>query len=364
MKKRWIYESNTKDELDVEELGDSRKYDLERERAIAVGLSNFMRIHKKHFDRLYVPQQYEIPLMQNASLSGGYPGYGLFLTTVMGQCDEEQTGWWLYRTLTCQLTGAYAQTELGHGSNVRGIETTATYDGDCFVLHSPTLRSIKFWPSSMVSATHAAVYAQLWIKGKCYGVHVFMVQLRDENFKPLPGIEVGDVGTKLGELSVDIGYLRMKQVRVPLRCLMAKRQIVTEDGEYKRLGGGGKGGDGKSKGHNKLAYLTMMGARVTLASGASGALSKACTIAVRYCAVRKQGFKSSSEKEEMTLLDYGFTQYRLMKQLAFSIANKFSCNHLNEILGDFRVKLAGNNSNVEMNAIENLSELHATSSGT
>ena len=250
MKKRWIYESNTKDELDVEELGDSRKYDLERERAIGIGLSNFMRIHKKHFDRLYVPQQCEIPLMQNASLSGGYPGYGLFLTTVMGQCDEEQTGWWLYRTLTCQLTGAYAQTELGHGSNVRGLETTATYDGDCFVLHSPTLRSIKFWPSSMVSATHAAVYAQLWIKGKCYGVHVFMVQLRDENFKPLPGIEVGDVGTKLGELSVDIGYLRMNQVRIPLRCLMAKRQIVTEDGEYKRLGGGGEG-----KGRTSLRTL-------------------------------------------------------------------------------------------------------------
>ena len=40
----------------------------------------------------------------------------------------------------------------------------------------------------------------------------------------------------------------------------------------------------------------MMGARVTLASGASGALSKACTIAVRYCAVRKQGFKTTSEK--------------------------------------------------------------------
>ena len=358
MKKRWIYESNTKDELDVEELGDSRKYDLERERAIGIGLSNFMRIHKKHFDRLYVPQQYEIPLMQNASLSGGYPGYGLFLTTVMGQCDDEQTRWWLYRTLTCQMTGAYAQTELGHGSNVRGLETTATYDGDCFILHSPTLRSIKFWPSSMVSATHAAVYAQLWIKGKCYGVHVFMLQLRDENFKPLPGIEIGDVGTKLGELSVDIGYLRMNQVRIPLRCLMAKRQIVTADGEYKRLGGGGGKG-----GKNKLAYLTMMGARVTLASGASGALSKACTIATRYCAVRRQGFKSTSEKEEMTLLDYGFTQYRLLKQLAFAVANKFSCNHLNEILGDFRIKLAGNNASDETEAIANLSELHATSAG-
>ena len=62
-------------------------------------------------------------------------------------------------------------------------------------------------------------------------------------------------------------------------------------------------------------------------------------------------------------MDYGFTQYRLLKQLAFSIANKFSCNHLNEILGDFRIKLAGNNSNDETEAIANLSELHATSAG-
>ena len=112
-----------------------------------------------------------------------------------------------YRTLTCEITGAYAQTELGHGSNVRGIETTATFDKatQTFILHSPTLTSMKFWPSSMVSATHAVVYAQLVIEGKGYGRHVFMVQLRDENLKPLPGIEVGDVGTKLGELSVDIG---------------------------------------------------------------------------------------------------------------------------------------------------------------
>lgn len=30
--------------------------------------------------------------------------------------------------LAAWIHGAYAQTELGHGSNVQGIETTATFD--------------------------------------------------------------------------------------------------------------------------------------------------------------------------------------------------------------------------------------------
>ena len=39
------------------------------------------------------------------------------------------------------------QTELGHGTFIRGLETTATYDPETeeFVLHSPTLSSYKWW---------------------------------------------------------------------------------------------------------------------------------------------------------------------------------------------------------------------------
>ncbi|KAG6479274.1 hypothetical protein ZIOFF_062736 [Zingiber officinale] len=44
-----------------------------------------------------------------------------------------------------QIIGCYAQTELGHGSNVQGLERIATFDPkiDEFVTHSPTLTSSK-----------------------------------------------------------------------------------------------------------------------------------------------------------------------------------------------------------------------------
>jgi acyl-CoA oxidase len=47
----------------------------------------------------------------------------------------------------------------------------------------------------------------LIIDGKEYGVHAFMMQIRDENHKPLPGIELGDLGTKIGDNANDTGYM-------------------------------------------------------------------------------------------------------------------------------------------------------------
>jgi acyl-CoA oxidase len=47
--------------------------------------------------------------------------------------------------LSLKMTGAYAQTELGHGSNVAGIETTAHYDKvkQEFVINSPLLPQLN-----------------------------------------------------------------------------------------------------------------------------------------------------------------------------------------------------------------------------
>lgn len=69
----------------------------------------------------------------------------MFVPALKGQCTDEQQSKWLPLAYKMQIIGCYAQTELGHGSNVQGLETTATFDPqtDEFVIHSPTLTSSK-----------------------------------------------------------------------------------------------------------------------------------------------------------------------------------------------------------------------------
>ncbi len=69
--------------------------------------------------------------------------------------------------------GCYAQTELGHGSDVAKLETTATLDKttDEFIINSPTITSTKFWPGDLGKfSTHAVVFARLIIDDNDYGV--------------------------------------------------------------------------------------------------------------------------------------------------------------------------------------------------
>ena len=111
-----------------------------------------------------------------------------------------------------EITGAYAQTELGHGSNVRGLELQATWDQHSkdFVLHSPTLTASKWWNGTLGrTATHAVVVAQLMLptgagdKTVSYGPHPFIVRVRDsKTHKPPSSIVVGDIGPKYGYVSI------------------------------------------------------------------------------------------------------------------------------------------------------------------
>lgn len=158
--------------------------------------------------------------------------YVMFLPALMGHGTTMQQAEWMSRAWTCSIIGTYAQTELGHGTFIRGLETTATYDPKTkeFILNSPTLTSLKWWPGGLGhTANYCIVIAQLYTKGVCHGIHPFIVQLRDEEtHMPMPGIQIGEIGAKLGFNSVNNGFLGFKNVRIPREQMLMKNAKITE----------------------------------------------------------------------------------------------------------------------------------------
>lgn len=55
--------------------------------------------------------------------------------------------------------GCFALTELGHGSNVRGILTTAHYDANSeqFIINTPTDLAMKFWIGGAAKTSNMSV---------------------------------------------------------------------------------------------------------------------------------------------------------------------------------------------------------------
>ncbi|VVC95917.1 unnamed protein product [Leptidea sinapis] len=269
--------------------------------------------------------------------------YIMFMPAILSLGTSEQQHYWLPRAWSCNIIGAYAQTELGHGTFIRGLEATATYDPTTqeFVLNTPTLTSYKWWPGGLGhTANYCIVIAQLYTKGKCHGVHSFIVQVRDEEtHHPLSGIKVGDIGSKLGLNSVDNGYLGLDNVRIPRSHMLMKHAQVLEDGTYV-----------KSK-NSKLNYGAMMFVRTVIVRDTANFLSRAVTIAVRFSAVRRQCQLKSGEPE-CQILDYFTQQHKLFIAIATCHAIRISANKLWETYNAF-------NEELEAGSLEKLPELHA-----
>ena len=97
---------------------------------------------------------------------------------------------------------------------MQGIETTATFDpkADGFVINTPHTKAYKFWPGELgVFANYCVLMARLIVGENDMGPHAFIVPIRDmKTHEPLPGIDVGDIGEKLGFNMKDNGYLGFK----------------------------------------------------------------------------------------------------------------------------------------------------------
>lgn len=74
--------------------------------------------------------------------------FGMFLPALRNLGTPEQQAEWVPKAIDCKIIGTYAQTEMGHGTFIRGLETTAIFDqkNKQFVIHSPTITAYKWWP--------------------------------------------------------------------------------------------------------------------------------------------------------------------------------------------------------------------------
>ncbi|XP_071697803.1 peroxisomal acyl-coenzyme A oxidase 1-like isoform X1 [Rutidosis leptorrhynchoides] len=275
----------------------------------------------------------------------------MFVPALEGQTTEEQKKKWLPLAKNMQIIGCYAQTELGHGSNVQGLETTATFDPqtDEFIIHSPTITSSKWWPGGMGKvATHGIVYARLIINGQFHGVHGFIVQLRSmDNHFPLPGITVGDIGLKFGHgayNTMDNGVLRFDHVRIPRNQMLMRVSQVTKEGKFV-----------VSDVPRQLMYGTMVSVRQTIVADASKALSRAVCIATRYSTIRRQ-FGSRNGGPETQVIDYKTQQSRLFPLLASAYAFRFVSEWLKLLYTNVKQRLADND-------FSTLPEAHACTAG-
>ncbi|MCR9063646.1 MAG: acyl-CoA dehydrogenase family protein [Cytophagales bacterium] len=250
--------------------------------------------------------------------------FGLFGGAILQLGTKKHHDKYLTKTGTLELPGCFAMTETGHGSNVRGLETTATYNPEdkTITINSPTVHAGKEYIGNALHSKMAVVFAQLIVGSENHGIHAVMVPLRNDQHETLPGITVKDNGYKMGLNGVDNGRIWFDQVKVPLENLLDKYGGITEDGLYE-----------SSIEKESKRFFTMLGAlvggRVSVAAASNTAAKKSLDIAIRYALKRRQ-FESGIEETETLILDYPTHQERLFPLIAKSYALNFALESLRE----------------------------------
>ena len=254
--------------------------------------------------------------------------FGLFGGSIQKLGTKKHQDEYLKPTGTADLLGCFAMTETGHGSNVRGIKTTATYDKktDSIIIHTPGKNDNKEYIGNALHAKMASVFAQLIVDGKNEGVHAILVPLRNENHETLPGITVEDNGYKLGLNGVDNGKIWFNQVSVPRGNLLNKYGDITEDGSY----------HSDIKNANKRFFTmlgTLIGGRICVARAGVGGAKMALAVAIKYALKRRQ-FNDSIKVQEDLLMDYPSHQLRLTPLVANAYVYHIALDKMMEVYCD------------------------------
>ncbi len=246
----------------------------------------------------------------------------LFSGSVLKFADRKQWQFLLDQANHLEAVGCFALTELGFGNNAVEMETEAIYDVQTksFVINTPTTLAQKYWiTNGYCHANWAVVFAQLKIGSQSHGVHGFLVKIRNEDHKPMPGVVLQDMGMKLGLNGVDNARLWFEHVRIPQENLISTSARIDESGHYRSEI------SGKRSRFLQMADQLLSG-RICIASMSMSSAKLALLIALRYS--QKRRAVGPDGKSSRPLISFQLQRDALLPLLARTYALAFALNQV------------------------------------
>lgn len=205
--------------------------------------------------------------LSHAHTSGPPMGFGAHSEIAMPHIvrfgSEEQKSRYLPDLCAGRKVAALGITEPGAGSNVAGMQTTATRDGDHWVL-----RGSKIFITNAIHADLYCIAAKTDPAAGHRGISMFLVE------RTAPGFLVEELKGKLGRRASDTGLLTFDECRIPADALL---------GELNR------------------GFYQIMGCfeneRLVIAAGAVGAAEASLAHTVEYTQQRPFGFGHLSDMQ-------------------------------------------------------------------
>lgn len=250
--------------------------------------------------------------------------FGLWGMSVFFLGTEKHHQKYLQDIGSLKLPGCFAMTETNHGSNVKGLETTATYNHQekNITINTPHILACKeYIGNAAVHGQMATVFAKLIIDGTDYGVNAFVVPIRNEKGEMAKGVTIEDNGKKMGLNGVDNGKIWFNNVVIPKESMLDRYASINEAGEF----------ESPISSDNKRFFTmlgTLVGGRIGIPRSALSAAKSGLTIAIRHSDKRRQfGPKGG---EEVPILNYRMHQRRLLPPLATAYGLHFALQYLTE----------------------------------
>ena len=207
---------------------------------------------------------------------------GLNSMTLLQWGNEQQKQKYLTAQAKGYKVGAFGLTEPNAGSDVAAMQTTATKQGDYYILNGS-----KTWISLCDVADYFLVFAYTDKSKKHHGISTFIVEREWEGFssKAIKG--------KLGIRAGNTGELFFDNVKIP------KENLVGEEGEG-----------------FKIAMAALDNGRFTVASGACGTIMASLEASLKYCHERstfgKEIGRHQLVQQMIAKMEAGLQQSRLL----------------------------------------------------